>query len=208
MYGFDFTPSFHRCGRKRRARKSGVAAPAAGANATGSAKIVTGFPPGGTSDTLCRRVAERLRGNYAKATLVENRTAPPARSRSRRSRALRGRRTILQTPASMLMIYPHIYKKLPYDPFVDVVPVSLGATFVFASPPVRRARFGAQCGRFPRLVQGQSETRQLRFSGCRIGAAFSRRAAGEGVRCRGSGMWAIAARSRRSSTWSAAKFRR
>ena len=36
-------------------------------------RIVTGFPPGGTSDTLCRRVAENLRGGtYTKSALVEN----------------------------------------------------------------------------------------------------------------------------------------
>ena len=36
-------------------------------------KIVTGFPPGGTSDTLCRRVAENLRGGtYTKSALVDN----------------------------------------------------------------------------------------------------------------------------------------
>ena len=32
---------------------------------------------------------------------------------------------------SMLGIYPHIYKKLQYDPVHDVIPVSLGATFDF-----------------------------------------------------------------------------
>ena len=38
---------------------------------------------------------------------------------------------ILQTPASMLMIYPHIYKKLAYDAFTDVTAVSLACTFDF-----------------------------------------------------------------------------
>ncbi|HEY5291592.1 MAG TPA: Bug family tripartite tricarboxylate transporter substrate binding protein [Burkholderiales bacterium] len=95
-------------------------------------RIVTGFPPGGTSDTICRRVAERLRGNYAKATFVENRTGAAGQiAIEAMKNAPADGSTILQTPASMLMIYPYIYKKLPYDPFVDVVPVSLGATFVF-----------------------------------------------------------------------------
>ena len=36
-------------------------------------KIVTGFPPGGTSDTLCRRVAEGMKGSaFTKAAIVEN----------------------------------------------------------------------------------------------------------------------------------------
>ena len=39
---------------------------------------------------------------------------------------------LLQTPASMLTIYPHIYKKLPYEPFKDLAPVSLACSFEFA----------------------------------------------------------------------------
>ena len=39
--------------------------------------------------------------------------------------------TVLQTPMSMLGIYPHIYKKLPYDPVADLAPVSLGCVFDF-----------------------------------------------------------------------------
>ncbi len=97
-------------------------------------KIVTGFPPGGTSDTICRRVAERLAPGYARVAVVENKTgaggqiavqtvkaAPPDGS------------TVLQTPMSMLGVYPHIYKKLPYDPVADVLPVTPGCTFAFGS---------------------------------------------------------------------------
>ena len=39
--------------------------------------------------------------------------------------------TLLQTPMSMLGIYPYIYKKLAYDPIADLTPVSLGANFDF-----------------------------------------------------------------------------
>ncbi|HXD40561.1 MAG TPA: tripartite tricarboxylate transporter substrate-binding protein, partial [Ramlibacter sp.] len=39
-----------------------------------SVKIVTGFPPGGTSDAICRRVAERIVPAFAKAAFVENKT--------------------------------------------------------------------------------------------------------------------------------------
>jgi tripartite-type tricarboxylate transporter receptor subunit TctC len=39
--------------------------------------------------------------------------------------------TVMQTPMSMLGVYPHIYKKLPYDPVADVLPVTLGCTFDF-----------------------------------------------------------------------------
>ena len=96
-------------------------------------RIVTGFPPGGTSDTLCRRVAEGLRGTaYTKAALVENKAGAGGQIaiQSMKGAATDGS-VILQTPASMLMIYPHIYKKLAYDPFTDVTPVTLACTFDF-----------------------------------------------------------------------------
>jgi tripartite-type tricarboxylate transporter receptor subunit TctC len=38
---------------------------------------------------------------------------------------------MLQSPTSMFTIYPHIYKKLPYDPVNDVTPVSLACVFDF-----------------------------------------------------------------------------
>jgi tripartite-type tricarboxylate transporter receptor subunit TctC len=124
-------------------------------------KVVTGFPPGGTSDTLCRRVAERLRGNYAKTTFVENRPGAAGQIAIEAMKtAPADGSTILQTPASMLMIYPHIYKRLSYDPFVDVVPVSLGATFTFGfaigpvvPDAVRNAKdFLAWCKANPKLA--------------------------------------------------------
>ena len=96
-------------------------------------KIITGFPPGGTSDTLCRRVAENLRGStYTKSALVENKAGAGGQIAVQ---AMKGAPTdgsvILQTPASMLMIYPHIYKKLAYDVFKDVTPVTLACEFEF-----------------------------------------------------------------------------
>ena len=39
--------------------------------------------------------------------------------------------TLLQSPTSMFTIYPHIFKKLPYDPVADVTPVSLACVFDF-----------------------------------------------------------------------------
>ena len=97
-----------------------------------SLKIVTGFPPGGTSDTICRRVADRIVPGYAKAAFVENKTGAGGQiAVSFVKSAAPDGNTLLQTPMSMLGIYPHIYKKLPYDPVADLAPVSLGCTFDF-----------------------------------------------------------------------------
>jgi tripartite-type tricarboxylate transporter receptor subunit TctC len=97
-----------------------------------SVKIVTGFTAGGTSDTICRRVADKLRTGYAKNAVVENKTGAGGQIAIQ---SMKGAPTdgsvLLQTPMSMLGIYPLIYKKLPYDPVADVLPVSLGCIFDF-----------------------------------------------------------------------------
>ena len=95
-------------------------------------KIVTGFTPGGTSDTICRRMADKLRPGYGKAVLVENRSGAGGQIAVQAMKTMAPDGTsILQTPMSMLGIYPHIYKKLAYDPVADLTPVSQGAVFDF-----------------------------------------------------------------------------
>jgi tripartite-type tricarboxylate transporter receptor subunit TctC len=107
-------------------------APRAFAQAFDTVRIITGFPPGGTSDTICRRVASKLAPAYGKSVVVENRTGAGGQIaiQSFKSMAPDGT-SLLQTPMSMLGVYPHIYKKLQYDPVNDVMPVSLGAVFDF-----------------------------------------------------------------------------
>jgi tripartite-type tricarboxylate transporter receptor subunit TctC len=94
-------------------------------------KIITGFTPGGTSDTICRRVAAKLHRATARAWWSRTAPVPAASWRSRHAQLPPDGSTLLQTPMSMLGIYPHIYKKLPYDPVNDLTPVSLGCTFDF-----------------------------------------------------------------------------
>lgn len=94
--------------------------------------FVTGFAAGGTSDTICRRLALKISPEFAKVAVVENRTGAGGQIAITyvKGRPADGG-TILQTPTSMLTIYPHIYKKLPYDPQADLAPVSLGCVFDF-----------------------------------------------------------------------------
>jgi tripartite-type tricarboxylate transporter receptor subunit TctC len=102
-------------------------------DALAAVRIVTGFPPGGTSDTLCRQVAAGVAGtSYAKTATVENRLGQDGQLAVQ---SMKGAPTdgsvILETPASMLILYPHIYKQLGYDAFVDVTAVTLACTFDF-----------------------------------------------------------------------------
>ena len=95
-------------------------------------KVVTGFPPGGTSDNLCRRIANRLTGSYATNAVVENKTGAGGQIAIQfvKTQPADGS-VLLQSPTSMFSIYPHIFSKLPYDPVNDVTPVSLGCVFDF-----------------------------------------------------------------------------
>ncbi|MFT4267307.1 MAG: Bug family tripartite tricarboxylate transporter substrate binding protein [Xenophilus sp.] len=97
-----------------------------------TATIVTGFAAGGTADALCRRVAQKLQPGYAKTVVVDNRTGAGGQIAIQ---YIKGRpadgATILLTPTSMLTIYPHIYRKLAYDPVADLTPVSVGCAFDF-----------------------------------------------------------------------------
>lgn len=95
-------------------------------------KIITGFAAGGTSDNTCRRVGTRLTGTYAKSVVVENKTGAGGQIAIQyvKGQPADGS-TLLQSPTSMFTIYPHIFKKLPYDPVADVTPVSLACVFDF-----------------------------------------------------------------------------
>ena len=95
-----------------------------------STKIVVGFAPGGTSDTVSRRVADKLQPGYAKSAVVENKTGAGGQiAVSFVKNAAPDGATALLTPMSMLGIYPHTYKKLAYDPVADLTPVSGAALF-------------------------------------------------------------------------------
>ncbi|SDE71768.1 Tripartite-type tricarboxylate transporter, receptor component TctC [Variovorax sp. CF079] len=89
------------------------------------ARIVVGFTAGGPIDVLARRVANKLRGGYAPAVIVENKpgAAGQIAITTTRDSAADGS-TLLLTPSSMLSIYPFTYPKLPYS-LNDLQPVSL-----------------------------------------------------------------------------------
>ena len=93
-------------------------------------KIVAGFAPGGTADTVSRRVADKLQPGYARSAVVENKTGAGGQiAVSFVKAAAPDGSTMLLTPMSMLGIYPHTYKKLAYDPVADLTPVSAAALF-------------------------------------------------------------------------------
>jgi tripartite-type tricarboxylate transporter receptor subunit TctC len=98
------------------------------------ARIIVGFPAGGSSDVVARLYAERLRMTYATQIVVENRTGAAGRIAVEAVKAaIPDGETILQTPASMLTLQPHVFpRQVRYDGLTDLIPVSTVVTFPFA----------------------------------------------------------------------------
>ncbi len=96
-----------------------------------SARVICGFPAGGTTDAVSRRIADKLRGSYAKNTLVENKPGAGGRlGVEELKRSAPDGSTLLLTPAAMITLYPHIYRSLSYG-VDDVTPVCTGGTVAF-----------------------------------------------------------------------------
>jgi tripartite-type tricarboxylate transporter receptor subunit TctC len=94
-----------------------------------SARVIVGFPPGASSDVIARTLAERLRGSYAATITVENRPgAAGAIAVAALMKEDPDGGTLYVAPESILSLYPHVYRKLPYEPERDLLPVSLMAT--------------------------------------------------------------------------------
>jgi tripartite-type tricarboxylate transporter receptor subunit TctC len=89
--------------------------------------VVVGFPPGGATDLLARLIADGLRGAVASAVIVENKPGAGGRIAAEFVKnAKHDGSFLLFTPASPMLIYPHIYKSLPYDTLRDFAAVGIG----------------------------------------------------------------------------------
>ncbi|CAN7737674.1 Bug family tripartite tricarboxylate transporter substrate binding protein [Variovorax sp. LjRoot130] len=95
-------------------------------------RLLVGFPPGGSTDNVARRLADKLRDTYAPTVVVDNK---PGAGSQIAVTALKASppdgATLLLSPPAPFSVYPFTYKKLPYAP-EDVQPVSLVCTFSFA----------------------------------------------------------------------------
>lgn len=92
----------------------------------GTIKIVVGYPPGATSDTLARIVAEHMARTLKQPVVVENKVGAGGRIANEQVKAAApDGTTLLMTPVATMSIFPHSYAgQLRYDPFKDFVPVT------------------------------------------------------------------------------------
>lgn len=123
----------------RRATLGLLAAGAAAQGAVGqtvprTARVIVGFPPGGSSDVVARLYADRLRGIYAPTVVVDGRVGAAGRIAVEYVKGAEADGlTCLQTPASMLTLQPHVFpREVRYDALTDLVPVSTVCSYPFA----------------------------------------------------------------------------
>ena len=95
-------------------------------------RLIVGFPPGATSDTMTRAIADGMRANFDRPVIVENRpgggglaaalfvkAAPPDGN------------TLLMSPFGT-MLQPHSIRAAAFNPLTDFAPVTQLATFDIA----------------------------------------------------------------------------
>lgn len=93
-------------------------------------KIVLGYPPGATSDTLSRLLADKMRQNLGQSVIVENKPGAAGRIAPETVKnASADGTTLLLTPLANMVTFPHVYRNLRYDVFKDFVPLAHLANF-------------------------------------------------------------------------------
>jgi len=89
-------------------------------------RVLVGLVPGGNPDVLARMVAAKLSENFGQQFIVENR---PGMSSGVAvdvvAKAAPDGHAIFIGDSGVVTTNPHLYKSVPYDPFRDLVPVSL-----------------------------------------------------------------------------------
>lgn len=97
------------------------------------AKILVGFPAGGSFDAIARLVADKVKTELGRPVVVENKTGAGGRIAVD---ALKASPTdgsvVMLGPDALTSLYPFTFKKLGYDPKKDLVPVGTVAEFAFS----------------------------------------------------------------------------
>jgi tripartite-type tricarboxylate transporter receptor subunit TctC len=95
------------------------------------ARMLVGFGAGGAIDVIARMLVDGMK-SYSPSFIVDNRPGAGGRLAlgALKSSPADGSVMIL-TPASMVAVFPHVYKTLGYDAFKDFIPVTTVCSFPF-----------------------------------------------------------------------------
>ena len=93
---------------------------------SGTVKLVVPVPAGGVTDTMARIVAQRLTDAWGQPVVVDNRPGGNyAVGAQAVARSPADGLTLLVAPDSTVTANPHLFSKLPYDPFKDLTPITV-----------------------------------------------------------------------------------
>jgi tripartite-type tricarboxylate transporter receptor subunit TctC len=102
----------------------------AGAKDIESARIIVGYAPGATIDIMTRLIAEKMRVTLNRTITVENRTGAGGVIANEAVKLSPADGTVLLVaPITTMVVYPHSYTNLKYNPFTDFVPVATISRF-------------------------------------------------------------------------------
>ena len=153
-----------------------AAAPAS-AQEGAPAKIIVGFPAGGSFDAIARLLADKLKTELNRPVVVDNKTGAGGRIAVDALKASPADGSVMMLgPDALSSFYPYTYKKLNYDLKKDLVPVGTVAEFAFGG---HRAQ-GQHLGGIRDLGQKEPQRSQLRHPGLGRTAPFLRHLAGAG----------------------------
>lgn len=105
-----------------------MVAPAAAQDAYPSkpVRLIAPFPPGGTTDVLCRLIAQKLSMAFGRQVIVDNRPgAAGSIGHTVAAKSPADGYTLLLTTKGGLVINPLLYKQLPFDPLNDFAMISV-----------------------------------------------------------------------------------
>jgi tripartite-type tricarboxylate transporter receptor subunit TctC len=93
-------------------------------------RLIVPYPPGGGTDFFARLVGARMSEHIGQPIVVENRPgAATIIGAEAAARAAPDGYTLLLADSTTLAVNPSLYKKLPYDPQKDFLPISMTARF-------------------------------------------------------------------------------
>lgn len=109
-----------------------IVGPAAAQPADTPARILVGFPPGGSADTIARVLADKLREDLKRPVIVESRPGAGGRvlAAALKTQPNDGS-VVMLAPDALFTTNPFVFRKLTYEP-ADLVPVSMVAEFPYA----------------------------------------------------------------------------
>jgi tripartite-type tricarboxylate transporter receptor subunit TctC len=94
-------------------------------------KILVGYPPGGSVDVIARLLADSLRDDFG-SIIVENKPGAGGRIALQQAKSSKpDGQTLIVAPSGPMVVFPHVYKKLEYDPVKDFSPISQLGVFQF-----------------------------------------------------------------------------